>query len=144
MAMREPQKRTLKDDDGNDVNYLLTTHPAAEGLKLASRLFGMAGPSLAGLLGGAVKGRGLDADVDMGAIIRELATAALSTDVAGLLRDLVKYAVRNGVQLDNPGAFDVSFAGNYGELAELAAWVIEANGFVRFFARALGGMSRHG
>lgn len=141
--LREPAKKTILDDDGNPVEYLLTAHPAGDGLRLAGRLFSLAGGPVGKLFDAAGKGglRALvdgGAEVDLGGIVKELATAAVAADLGGLMAEMTRFAVRDGKGLDNPAHFNAAFSCNYGELAEVAAWVIEVNGFVRFFKRAAG------
>lgn len=132
--IREPWKTVLTSDDGEQVQYLATAHPAGEGLRLATRMFGVVGKPLSGLLEAAGSG-GLDAEVPLGKVVRELAEAIAAEDAPGLVRELLRYVVRGKDSLDRPGAIDLAYAANYGELADALAWVIERNGFIRFFSR---------
>uniref|UniRef100_A0A6M3KS12 Putative tail protein n=2 Tax=viral metagenome TaxID=1070528 RepID=A0A6M3KS12_9ZZZZ len=125
---------TIQNDDGVDVRYQAAQHPGTEGLRLAQRLFAVAGPALAPLLDTARRS-GLDAEIDLGGIVSALADAASSVDGPALVGDLLRYVVRDGVPLRNTGAIDVAYGANYGELAEALAWIVERNGFARFFSR---------
>lgn len=129
---------TIANDNGEPVEYRVSPHRTSQGLQVAARLFALAGPSLGSALGKvnlADIRRLTDLDLDLGAVAGELARAVASEDLAGLASDLLRNVIRGGVPLDHPGAVDLAYAGNYGELAEALVWVIQINGFLRFFGR---------
>lgn len=144
----EPKKLSLLDDLGQSHAYLVLPHPAAEGLKLASRLFALVGSPFGKLLDSLTSGSE-ETEIDFGGISGELAQAVLSADLPQLVRDLLRHTHRDGVDLAEPVMIDVAYSANYGELAEALAEVVEVNGFVRFFSRlakragrGLGGLSQ--
>jgi hypothetical protein len=144
-----PPKRQINDDDGTAHAYVTLPFGASEGWRLAVALFalvsGAAGKLLDSLLGAAEGGaeinaaKLLNADLDLGGAVRDLAGALLSMDGRGevLVKALLRNTTRDGAALDNPSNFDRVYQANYGELAEALAFVVEANGFVRFFGRLL-------
>ena len=136
------QTRSIVDDDGAAHEYVITCHPAVEGLRLASALFGLAGPAMGKLLDG-LKGAPTSAallasDLDLGPLVRELAQSVVAADMAGLVRDLLRHSTRDGLLLSSEAALNNAFGGNYGEPAEAVAAVVEVNGFLRFFTRLAG------
>jgi len=130
----DPKKLTIDDDAGQPHNYLIGAHPASEGLRLASRLFALVGAPFGQLLDVLVS-RGEDAEIDLGGISSQLAKALIEADMPALTRDLLRHTHRDGVDLGNATMIDVVFQGNYGELADALAEVVEVNGFARFFSR---------
>ena len=135
---RNPPRRTVLDDDGQPHEYTLTPFGSSEGWKLATELFALVGPPLGKLLGGVIeKGAAglLDANVDLGVVMGDLTHSLLGS--TPLVRSLLRNVTRDRQLLDNPAIFELAYQANYGELAEVLAWVIEVNGFVRFFTRLL-------
>ena len=132
--MAEPKKLSIESDNGSPQPYVIIPHPAGEGFRLATRLFAMAGPALGHLADVALSGK-LDERLDMAAIVSELASAAASADAPGLLRDLFRHTHRAGLDMGSTALFDSAYQANYGELAEAAIAIVEANGFARFFVR---------
>ena len=130
----DPKKLSLLDDLGQSHAYLVLPHPAAEGMKLASRLFALVGSPFGKLLDSLTSGSE-EVEIDFGGISGELAQAVLSADLPQMVRDLLRHTHRDGVDLADPVMIDVAYSANYGELAEALAEVVEANGFVRFFSR---------
>lgn len=123
----------INDDDGVPVDYALVPHRASEGLDLAKRLFVLAAPMLAQAQAASSVG-----DMDAGKVAEALGAALAASDVPAMVADLLKNTRRNGLGLDQPGAVDLVYAGNYGELADAVVWAINCNGFHRFFVRLAG------
>lgn len=141
-----PPRKQINDDDGRPHDYRIVPFGASEGWRLAVALFALVGGSLgkllSGLLGsgkGADLGKLLDADLDLGAIVRDLAEALMSAEGNGeqLLKRLLRNVTRDGKSLENVAVFDQAYQANYGELAEVIVWAVEVNGFARFFGRLL-------
>lgn len=146
-----PPRKTINDDDGRPHAYTLLPFGASEGWRLAVALFALVGGSLGKLLSGLLAGAGgsgtgtgslgklLEADLDLEAIVRDLAQALLGAEGHGeqLLKQLLRNVTRDGKGLDNAAVFDLAFQANYGELAEVVVWSVEVNGFSRFFVRLL-------
>jgi hypothetical protein len=130
----EAKKLSLDDDQGQPHSYLIGAHPASEGLRLASRLFALVGAPFGKLLDVLVSS-GEEADVDLGGISSQLSRALLEADMPALVKDLLRYTHRDGVDLANGVMLDTIYQANYGELADALAEVVEVNGFARFFSR---------
>ena len=139
---REPAKRQILDDDQKPHDYLVIAHPAAEGLRLATQLFALIGPSLGKLVDG-LKGKGGDVlaeDLDVGELVAEVASGVAEADVPKLAQNLMRHCVRDKVSLDSEASFNQAYSANYGELTDALAAVVEVNGFLRFFTRLAGKM----
>mgnify|MGYP001587946047 CR=1 FL=1 len=144
-----PPRRQIQDDDGAVHEYAVLPFGASEGWRLAVALFalvsGAAGKLVDALLGATDGGKDVSlgklmaADLDLGGAIRDLAGALLSSDGRGevLIKQLLRNTTRDKASLDNIANFDRAFQANYVELAEALAFVVEVNGFVRFFGRLL-------
>ena len=131
-----PPRRQILDDDGAPHAYSLTPFAGREGWSLATRLFALAGAPLGKILD-SVLTEGSQANLDLGAAVRELSGALVGGQSDALVLALLRNAIRDGIALDNPVAFDRAYQANFGELAEVLIWVVEVNGFVNFFGRLL-------
>lgn len=137
---REPATRTIFDDDGAEHSYIGIPHPAQEGMKLALKLLGLIGPSLAMVLVDAFKGSKnmedvLNTDLDLKGAIGALCEKLALEATAQLLREMLRYVKRDGQDLKNDGIFGMAFQANYGELIEALKFAAEVNRFDRFFKR---------
>jgi hypothetical protein len=143
----------------NNNNYTMTHHPAGEGVSLIFKLFAVAAEPLGRVLDsvisqvvkkvisgeitldGDVKDvlKSLDGDFDFSSVAGDLKLALATINEQQLIKDLLKYVVREGASLASQAVFDRAFANNYGELAALLIRVIVENGFLGFFTSALTG-----
>lgn len=117
--------------DINGTPYKVTVFPGRKGFKLQARLAKFVAPLLAGVSVKPSDGGGLlDANLTFdGSQVVNTLLANLHEDAAlKLVMDLLETTFRNERQLDGNG-FDDAFAQNYGELAQVVTFTIEANGF---------------
>lgn len=128
-------------------SYTVVQHPPTEGYGIVLQLLAAVSDPLAATLGPAVQGV-LDAlgktesllDVDTGAI--GAALDSIDWSVAGpalqraiphlslpLVRQVLRYAWRDGKPLSDDGEFDLAYARNYTELFQAVFEVVRFNGF---------------
>lgn len=127
-----PVEFTLLDDAGNPHGYVVPLHPAVEGQRLMCQILALAAGPLADLATAYQRtdGNGLDADVDLAAVGRQMGAALASDAPPRLIRDLLRYTARDGKALAQDGGFNDAYTGNYGELL-FALWeVVKANRFL--------------
>lgn len=103
-----------------DHTYVITVHPAIEGLELSDELLRIAGASLASATS--------DSEFQVaGAVIQSVGKAGL----AKLAPSLLRYTSRDGTMLTAAAINDL-FAGQLGQLMLVCAWAMEVN-FADFF-----------
>lgn len=127
-----PVEFTLLDDSDTPHGYVVPLHPAVEGQRLMCQILALAAGPLADLAAAFQRadGNGLDADVDLAAVGRQVGAALASDAPPRLIRELLRYTARDGKGLAGDGDFNVAYTGNYGELL-VALWrVVEANRFL--------------
>lgn len=143
----------LTDAQGQTHDYLVTEHPAGEGVEIFYQLMGLGAPTLTGLLGAALKAEDLlgalfDALTSSDETARQLDTSdlakllgdlnleqvgqeigrALGTGKApALTRALLKHTHRDGQPLAK--VFDRAYQANYWELMQLIWKVCQVNRF---------------
>lgn len=116
--------------------YETKTFPATEGLVLLPRLIALLGEQVFNLVFATNEEQmgGLMADPTvMGAIMVRIAERAAENDGLLVCKDLLKYTTCDKVQIGDgvfPSSvhthFDNHFAGNYGHLLKVCAWVARA------------------
>lgn len=122
-----------------EARYQTTTFPGRAGLRLQARVARALGPVLGGLLPAGKADSIMDLDVDIGGAIKGL--ASLDPDeFAKLAEDLLQSTRRNNQEL-KPEIIDGEFSGNYGELYQALAWVIDVNFGQLFGAGGIGGLA---
>ena len=135
---------SIDDDDGQAHAYAITPHPGGEGFALATRLFGLFGGPLGGLLDAvdlAKPGKGsiLDQSIEFGGLARGLAEAIAGCESVDLAKRLLSHTLRDDADLGGTKAaaeFDRIYEANYGELADAIFASVEVNRFATFFVRA--------
>ena len=130
MSLPQPVELTIADDNGGAHHYLIALHPAAEGQRVVLQLMGLLAGPLAELVAAGVQGGGLSSDVDFQGIGRQLGAVLLSDAPPRLVRELLRYANRDGRPLNNDGDFNAAYTGNYGELMMALKEVVQANRFL--------------
>ena len=130
MSLPQPVELTIADDNSGAHHYLIALHPAAEGQRVVLQLMGLLAGPLAELVAAGVQGGGLSADVDFQGIGRQLGAVLLSDAPPRLVRELLRYANRDGRPLSNDHDFNVAYTGNYGELMMALKEVVQANRFL--------------
>jgi hypothetical protein len=142
----------LVDARGDAHDYVLTEHPAGEGMGVMYELLALGVPSTIGLLGAALQSRdllgavldavgggtlafGADelakvfAEVDFSKVGPEIGRALGSGKAPALTRQIVSHAIRDGKRLRDDAAFGQAFQANYGELLKLVWKVCSINRF---------------
>lgn len=158
-GIRLPPTFTINDSDGNPHTYTVTPHPANEGDKLAWRVQSLgvqplleAVKSLASTpdvarIGQAMQG-GVDADspqavmadaaggvlqaigdVDVTPLAESLSKVMGHPDLPALARQIMKYAVRDGVKIAGDAEWAKAYQANYGEMMQAVGRVIVINDF---------------
>lgn len=117
------------------VEYTVTTFPARRGFQLKIALLKRLAPGLAGVIGaigrkGGVDFRGiLDLDIKPDQIARgvaELFSGTTPEDALDLVMQLLSDTRRGGREI-TPELFDSEFAGDYGHLYKVLAFVVDVN-----------------
>jgi hypothetical protein len=132
-------EKILHDADGKPHKYLVSLHPAEEGFDLLDDLLETLGGSVGQLSDASL----LNLDTTAGAIgkmMAELAVRVRKKGGAELLKRVFAHTVRDKKKFsperiatdENLWTINATFRGNYGEMMEAAAFVLEVN-FRSFF-----------
>lgn len=124
----------------NGHEYHCTVFPGRKGFQLQARLARIVAPVLAGIQLGEA-GSIMDASIqfDGGKLAQAIIAALNPKDLDDLCLALFESTHRDERPLNSTG-FDEAFAGNYGEILQAIAFVIETNGFFGMTGEA-GGLS---
>lgn len=117
----------------NGAKYYVSQFPARRALKLQIKLIKLLAPSLFTSLDG-YKGNILDADIgnlSFGRAAEMLVNRLDEHDLENLIMELFSMTRREGKEI-TPQLFDLVYAGNFGELFQAIAFVLEVN-FASFF-----------
>lgn len=137
-AKGNPHKYTVQLHPTNEGQEILWTIIALGGEPLASLLQGVAGPVIEGLIDGGLA-TALDnpdllkealASIDWSATGHAIARSLRTTNMPKLTRALFRFTYRDGAHLRDPGAFNVAYQANYGEMLTALGKVIGANRFL--------------
>ena len=131
-------EKTILDAAGGSHAYVVTLHPAEEGFELLDHIMEVTGGSAGQLTSGATWD--MDSAVgSIGKILSELAMRVREKGNAQFLKQILKYAVRDGKKFspaiamsDAAWTFNSAYTGNYGEMAEAVQFILEVN-FRSFF-----------
>lgn len=151
-------KFDLEDWNGNRHQYLVTEHPAEEGMAILYELLGLGAPTLLGLAGAALKitdvatllsafrpaaegeearqdpgtagelARFLDA-LDLPSVGREITRALALGNAPKLTRKILGKARRDGQPLWEDGAFNLAYQANYLEMLTAVWRICQINRF---------------
>uniref|UniRef100_A0A6M3LNH1 Uncharacterized protein n=1 Tax=viral metagenome TaxID=1070528 RepID=A0A6M3LNH1_9ZZZZ len=129
MTDRLKPEKTFKDRWGDVHQYSTHLHDAESGFPMFWRINKMAVGLGAGALGstdfvgGDISLR--TADIDPTKLAHVLADSLDIVSDKAFIKDLLSTTIRDGEKLHN--VFAHAYAGNYGELLEVIAWVIKEN-----------------
>lgn len=121
--------------------WTITLLPATKGLDVGRRLVKILGPAIGQAAGLAGEGGIMDADVSrLSGVLGSLAEHLGEPDTAALVKELATVNVQCDGEPVTVQNFDIVFAGDYGTLMALVAFVVETNfagplGFLRDAAR---------
>lgn len=119
--------------------YACTQFTGRHGLKMQARLLRLLGPVLGGLLGSGKSGSVMDLDVDFGAALGTLAQVD-PDEFTALAVDLLASTRRDGKEI-GAEVIDLEYAGNYGELYQALAFVVDHNFGNLFGAGGIGDLA---
>lgn len=108
------RKTTLKDDRGGSHDYMLVLFGGLQGWELGMKLLDVLGSSL-------------DLAKGPSSVVTGLVAGIARAGGTTILRELLSNVTRDGQSLDNEANIAIVFAGNYGEMTRLLAWVITEN-----------------
>lgn len=118
---------TLKDADGKEHKYTTIKLSPDEGEPLMWKLTGMCSESLGVLMGAMLSGKGVDDNVDLSGVGRDIANALRTEDMVGLRKAVLKHTTRGGDSLADPVNFNKAYQANYTELLHAVWEVLRVN-----------------
>lgn len=145
----------LTDARGQPHSYLVTEHPAGDGMEIMYALLAMGAPTVLSLAGAALKSEdlvramfhalsgeegGIDlggvselatmlAGLDLGSVGAELGRALGTGKAPDLTRKVLSRTLRDGQALAGKGAIDLAYQANYAELLTAVWKVSQINRF---------------
>ena len=156
---RAPRSVSISDNDGNVHQYRIHLHPSGEGLALATDVLAIVGPSAGRGFFDALRTMASNpalrvpddatdeqkaaaeakreaaflsvlADLDAQTLLQSAMTALVARGgLQTIAPRLLKFTLRDGAKMDDAGALDMAYTGNYGELMKAMREVIDHNGF---------------
>lgn len=132
--MRQNIAFTLRDDQGNEHEYVVIQRGAAEGFDLGGRLIKILGPGIGSGIGGLKITDGDDGAEEaglnlgtLGAGAGQISSAIMAEGGHRLVVEILKYTTRDARPLSNLNDFNQAYQGNYGELLEAIWRVLKAD-----------------